>query len=105
MEHIIKLEESALFFVIETVTVGYCHLARGRFVRTFLGLPESLSDTLIQQGVERSLRETARVMLRQALKDPRFRERLEEHFSNHLHDDIRVVGWPWVAEQLVWESK
>lgn len=102
MEFNISLSDEALLFLAETIALAY-----GSYVRQSLenGLGKnSYSAELILDGVETSLRESVRKLLRKPLQNGEFRRRFYSHFSTHDHDSIRELAWPWMEECLTWET-
>lgn len=91
------IDEDHLLFVAEILALHY--------VGTMIGSCASSSATrYIALNAAVLLRESLRELLREALRYPSFRSRFNEHFSTHPVSAIREIAWPWMGEQLIWES-
>ena len=94
----IRLDEVTILFLAETIAIGYCDKLREACEANTLVVAACLD------AIETSLREALRDLLREPLRDSTFRKLFNEYFENHPVADVRTIAWPWMEDQLVWES-
>lgn len=95
----LRLSDDQIIFLVEMLMAGYCSALQSE-LRAVLCNGHSIMAPLIESIV----RENARSLLREPLRDPRFREELIAYFEKHPNENIREFGWKWMQEILVWES-
>ena len=91
----IALDADNLIFIAEALAMMYvasritkCKEPPGSSLSAFASLLPFLTGHNLQ------------ALLQEPLKDPCFRQTFNEHFDTHAHESVRMVGWPWLQEQL-----
>lgn len=95
----LQLSNDQILFLTEMLVAGYCSALKIELCAIISNEP-----SLVAPLVEAAVRENARSLLREPLRDQRFRKEFAEYFSKHPNENIREFGWKWLEEILVWET-
>ena len=95
----LQLTDDQIIFLAEMLVAGHCSAIRVQLRET-----RSNGYSIMAPMLEETVRENVRDLLREPLRDLRFREELKEYFSRHPNETMREFGWNWLEEVLVWES-
>jgi len=95
----IELSEDEVLFFTELLVVTHLASLRGK-----LGAKPGTITAITPGLMEDMAKTSVRSLLREALRHPEFRRNFNEYFSNHPSPGIREIGFPWLEEQLTFES-
>jgi hypothetical protein len=99
------LSDQDLIFFAELIGILYTGIACSRtnkFIDCRTVYP--VGGIFFSCQLEQSLGEHLRELLQEALRDSSFRNAFYTHFSNHDMKEIHDIAWPWMQEQLTFES-